>query len=383
MENRKKKILFIIWSYTYGGGAEALLTMIANNLDPQKYDVSIIEYHHAEIKTEPVNDSVHVLPPIEAVPTPENRSKTWQLYNSPEVLIDTYIKKDYDLYVSFNYLIPTFLLPTGTKNISWLHGDMYNLEEEEMLRERRRQDAAFYKVDRIVVISDNTERSMRDLFPDHMDKVVKIYNGIDTDKIRRMALGETPIRLEGPSLLFVGRLDENKNPARLVRVLKLVHKIGIRAHLYFMGRGDEEQKVLARAKEEGLTGFVHLLGYQQNPYPVIRQCDVVCLLSKSEGFSVGLLEAVSLEKPFITSRIGGAAELSDHGSCGTIIETDEEAAEAVCALLKRDKEEIAAACRKSIMRFELSHYIGQIETLFDEVMGEEADGVKKQGGRER
>ena len=376
MENRKKRLLFIIWSYTYGGGAEALLTMIANNLNPQKYDVSIIEYHHAEIKTEPVHDHIHVLPPIEAVPTPENRSKTWQLYHSPDVLINTYIKKDYDLYISFNYLIPTFLLPAGTKNISWIHGDVYDLAEEKVLRERKRQDVAFHKARKIVVISDNTERSVIDLFPDHADKVVKIYNGVDTDKVRRRSAEETAIRLEGPSLLFVGRLDENKNPARLVRVLKLVHERGIRAHLYFMGKGDEDQKVLARTEEENLHGFVHLLGYQQNPFPVIRQCDVVCLLSRSEGFSVSLLEAVALDRPFIAPRIGGAVELSDHGSCGTIIETDEEAAEAICTLLKREKEEIAAACRKSIERFALSHYIGQIETLFDSVM-EEQDGAGK------
>ncbi len=48
-EYMKKKILFIIWSFSYGGGAEALLTMIVNHLDPQKYEIGILEYYHAEI----------------------------------------------------------------------------------------------------------------------------------------------------------------------------------------------------------------------------------------------------------------------------------------------------------------------------------------------
>ena len=173
----KKKLLFIIWSYTYGGGAEALLTTIVNHLDPDKYDISIIEFHHADIKIEPVRDDIHVLPCIEAVKTPEKYSKIYQLYNTPEVLIDTYIGKSYDLYISFNYQIPTFLLPKGTKNIAWIHSDVYDLAEEDMKKERRRQDAAFNNVRKIVAISDNTEKSICELFPRHADKIVKIYNG--------------------------------------------------------------------------------------------------------------------------------------------------------------------------------------------------------------
>ena len=46
----KKKILFIIWSYTFGGGAESLLTSIVNHLNPEKYEISVIEYHHEGIK---------------------------------------------------------------------------------------------------------------------------------------------------------------------------------------------------------------------------------------------------------------------------------------------------------------------------------------------
>lgn len=364
----KKKILFIIWSYTYGGGAEALLTMIVNHLNPEKYDVSIIEYEHADIKVEPVNANIHVLPYIRAVETPEGYSKTWQLYNAPEILISTYIKKDYDLYISFNYQIPTFLLPKGTRNISWIHGDVYDLADEKVLRERKRQDVAFEKACRIVAISDNTEKSIKDLFPGHADKIVKIYNGIDVGKIRQMALEDTDVRLEGPSLLFVGRLEDGKNPSRLVGVLKLVHQQGIKAHLYFMGKGDRRDEILGKAKEQGLSEFVHLLGYRQNPFPVVKQADVVCLLSRSEGFSMCLLESVALDRPFVATPIGGAEELSNHGRCGRVIETDEEAAEAACDLIGRGKEEMRAECRKSIRRFELRQYMERVENLFDEVM---------------
>lgn len=120
-EPQKMKILFIIWSYTYGGGAESLLTMIVNHLNPEKYDISIIEYEHSNFKTEPVNHNIHILPPIEKVETVDHQKKGYQVYHTPEILIERYIKGDYDLYVSFNYQIPTFLLPAGAKI---LHGFM-------------------------------------------------------------------------------------------------------------------------------------------------------------------------------------------------------------------------------------------------------------------
>lgn len=327
------KILFIIWSYTYGGGAESLLTTIVNHLNPEKYDISIIEYEHAETKIEPVNSNIHVLPYIRAVETLEHYSKTYQLYNTPDTLINAYIKKDYDIYVSFNYLIPTFLLPKGTRNIAWIHSDVYDLAEGKMQRERKRQNAAFDNVRKIVAISDNTERSIRELFPGHTEKIVKIYNGVDARKIKEKSLEDTEIRVEGPAIAFVGRLEKRKAPARLVNVLKFVHEKEILAHLYFIGQGEEQKTIIQKAEECGLTEFVHLLGYQQNPFPIIKQCTIVCLLSKSEGFSMCLLEGIVLGKMFVASPVGGAKELSDHQKCGRIVETDSQAAGAVGELL--------------------------------------------------
>lgn len=364
----KKKILFIIWSYTYGGGAEALLTMIVNNLNPQKYEISIIEYHHAEFKVEPVNKNIRVLPPIDAVDTPEKYSKTYQLYNTPEVLIDAYIKGDYDLYVSFNYQIPTFLLPKGTKNISWIHTSVYDLVDEKVLRERKRQDIAFEKVKKIVAISDITDQSLKELFPNHIEKIVKIYNGIDIDNVKKKSLEKTDIQMEHPAIAFVGRMEERKKPVRLIPILKLVHESGVKAHLYYLGEGILRDRVSECADRYGLSEFVHLLGYQQNPFPIMKQCDVTCLLSEQEGFSISLMESVTLDVPFIATEIGGARELSNGQRCGCIIHTDEEAAKAIRNWIETDKGEIEIECQRSIKKFELKHYIEQIEALFDSVI---------------
>lgn len=364
----KKKILFIIWSYTYGGGAEALLTTIVNHLNSDKYDISIIEYEHAETKVEEVNDNIHVLPYMQAVPTEEKYSKTYQLYHMPELLINTYIKKGYDLYISFNYLIPTFLLPEGTKNISWIHGDVYNLADEKFLREKTRQNKAFYKVEKIVAISDLTKQSLEDIFPEHKDKFVKIYNGLDIDKVRRKSMEGTDVQISNPAAVFIGRLEKGKNPLRLINILRLVHDKGINLHLYYLGEGNLKTDIYELACKNNLVEFVHLLGYHQNPFPIIKQCDVTCLLSRQEGFSMSLLESIALNVPFVATKVGGALELSNKQRCGRIIKSDKEAVDAICSLLSKNKKDIQRMCKESIQRFNLDKYIAQIEGLIDSVI---------------
>ena len=63
---KKKKLLFIIWSYTSGGGAEVILANIVNNLDFTKYDVDILEYWHSDIQTLKTDKRVGLLNIIDA-----------------------------------------------------------------------------------------------------------------------------------------------------------------------------------------------------------------------------------------------------------------------------------------------------------------------------
>ncbi len=363
-----KKILFIIWSYTYGGGAEALLTMIVNNLNPKKYDISIIEYKHADVKVEKVNDNIHVLPSIEKIDTPEGTSKGYQVYHTPEILIDRYIKADYDLYISFNYQIPTFLLPKDTKNIAWIHGDVYDLGIPEAQREWRLQDEAFDKVKKIVAISDNTMRSLEKVFPRHKEKMVKIYNGIDIEKVRRQSAEIPSVILQRPAILYSGRLDINKNPERMLEVFSLLYKKDKNVHLYYLGKGELENRIRKRIVELEIQKNVHLLGYHDNPFPIVRQSDIVCLLSHSEGFSVSLLEALALGKPIVSTRVGAAETVVNHGMCGEVIDTNEEAVEAILHYIDADKGKIKKNCDVFVQRFELKYYIQQIENLIDKVI---------------
>lgn len=363
-----KRIFFIINCFSAGGGAESLLTQIVNHLNPEKYEIGIMEIIHNNIKTEPVNKNIKIYPYYVKADDPERKSRMYYVYHEWDKVIQEYIPQDYDLYVSFNYLKPTFLLPKGKKNIAWMHGDVYNLAQPDMAEEKSLQNEALHKVQKIVAVSDITTQSLMDLFPEHQGKLKMICNGINIEKVKKKAEEHTEIRLQHPALLSVGRLDANKNPLRMLEIFDKVHKEDKRVHLYYLGYGKLEQDVKRIAGEKRISDNVHLLGYHDNPFPIIAQCDISCMFSLSEGFPMALLESVALDKPFVSSVIGGSRILANGQRCGRTAETDEEAADEILELIHTDRQQIVEECRKSIKRFELNEYIRQIEELFDEVM---------------
>lgn len=363
-----KKILFLIFTYSMGGGAEALLTNIVNHLNPEKYDISIREIYHFDVKEEKVNDNVHVLPCMEPVETPEHRSKKYQIYNTPELLINKYVKGDYDLYISFNYQKPTFLLPKGTKNISWIHTDVYDLAAPDELREKNRQEVAFQNVQKIVSISDITTQSLINLFPNHAQKIVQIPNGLELEEVRKGAAADTQVRIEKESMVFVGRLEDRKDPVRLVGILKQLHEKGRKVHLYYLGQGELDKEIMEKTEEKELSAYVHLLGYHQNPFPILVQCSVNIFLSKTEGFGLGVAEGLALGVPFVGTDVGALKDLANEEKAGRIVSTDEEAANAVIELLDKDKEEIRRECFESVERYDMKNYIKRVEALLDEVL---------------
>lgn len=50
-----------MWSFSLGGGAEKILSTIVSNLDPEKYDIDILEMEHFDKGYESVPKHVRIL----------------------------------------------------------------------------------------------------------------------------------------------------------------------------------------------------------------------------------------------------------------------------------------------------------------------------------
>lgn len=370
-----KHVLFIIYTHTLGGGAEKILTTIVNHLDPEKYQIDILEYAQYDVKREGLNSNIHRLPPVLSM---KNDGKWSRLFKNIQVFsLPHWLKrhrKKYDLEISFNYLIPTFLLSHRCPSIAWIHGSIDDLKQNAYYRMLER--AALGKVNRIVAISENTYRSILDVYPQYKKKIELIYNGFDFDAIRSASREVCPIQIQHPAICFAGRLEKNKNPTSLIAAVDMLRKKGKRVYLYLMGEGVQRDALTQQIHDLELDSQISLLGYQNNPYPVMAQCDVIGMLSKSEGFPTVFPEAMSLGVPFVSTPVGGIAELSDDGRCGLVVQTVEDCTQALESILynKERWTMMSHACIKHIQQYSLEHQIKKIEALVDRVLDEEPCG---------
>lgn len=368
-KSEKKKILFIIWSFTYGGGAEKILANIVNSLDKNKYDIDVIEYWHSNINTEKTNDNINILPPVINSESDSIIKKVLYkilLETFPSILRKKYIKKKYDIEVSFNYMIPTFLLSHKTKTISWIHGDIYDLKENKynyLLQKR-----SLKHVNKIVAISNNTYKSLEEVFPCYSDKLLLINNGFDIESILKKANEEKLKEEKKKILLFINRFDENKNPLYALEVAKRLVDKGYDFKMQFLGRGELESQMIEMINKLDLSKYVEILGFKSNPYPYIKRSTLVLGCSKSEGFPTIFIEAIALGKPFITTSVGGAIEISDKEQCGLIANDIDDYVNKVIELLNDEKKynKFSNYGVKHSKSFTIESQIKKIEKLLDE-----------------
>ncbi len=368
---KKKKILFIIWSFSYGGGAERVLTNIVNNLNKEKYEIDILEYCYAGVKKEPINENITLYPPIIDYTNKKfsNKIKNFLIEKcvqiKPEIIRKKYLNKKYDIEIAFNNLIPSFLLDyENAKTICWVHGAIYNLKERNKLLEYQRK--YFKKADRIVTISNMTYDSVKSLFPEFKEKISIINNGFLFDNILKSALEE---KVEETDVLFCGRFDSNKNPIKMINIIKKAKEKKEDIKLGFLGQGELEEEVKELIKKYNLTENVKLFGYIKNPYTYIKSTKIMALTSFSEGFPTVLVEGMTLGKPFVSTLVAGTEEMSLNNKCGYRTNDDDEFANYIIKLLNDKKlyNKMSKECASNVLRFSLENQINNIENMMEEI----------------
>ncbi len=117
----------------------------------------------------------------------------------------------------------------------------------------------------------------------------------------------------GPVVLSVGQLEPVKGHRMLIEAFAAGKEVIPGAQLVLVGDGPERERLSAFTETTGLSDRVTFLGHIQDPLPFIAGADVFVQPSLSEGMSNALMEAMSLGRCIVATRVGAASDLLEHG----------------------------------------------------------------------
>jgi len=193
------------------------------------------------------------------------------------------------------------------------HGrDVRNISELTGVRQATRY--ACRRASTVIAVS----RYLRDLLvqelPELAAKVEVVDCGVDLTRFRHRDAEEARARVgwdgEGPRLLFVGSLDERKNPLRLADA---VERLGA-GQLAVIGDGPLRPALAARPGVRVVGRIEH-----ERVADWIDACNVLCQPSLAEPFGQAILEAMASERSVVATRIGGPPEFVPPGA-GVLID---------------------------------------------------------------
>lgn len=129
-----------------------------------------------------------------------------------------------------------------------------------------------------------------------------IYNPFDFSNIRQNAdvkLNSEYDIYNKKYILSLSSLDKRKRIDRTLHALSLASDKDI--DLILVGIGPTKAELIELAESLGLGHRVHFLGFQQNPYPFVKNAEMLILASDSEGLPTVVIESLICGTPVIST----------------------------------------------------------------------------------
>jgi glycosyltransferase involved in cell wall biosynthesis len=196
---------------------------------------------------------------------------------------------------------------------------------------------AYNKMNAIICVSDFTLQMFQQKFPGLNSKLKVIYNPVDSIRIERLSNDFLIERKSKFTIVSVGRLTVQKRFDRLIRVAARFRKENYDLTVQIIGDGELKEDLKNLSKKLETDDITEFVGFVNNPFPFIKNADLMVLPSASEGFGLVVVEAMALGIPVIATRTAGPTEILEENKYGLLSEHDDESIyQAIKKLIKDD-----------------------------------------------
>jgi glycosyltransferase involved in cell wall biosynthesis len=205
-------------------------------------------------------------------------------------------------------------------------------------------------------------------------KITVIPNAVDLQRfqprpeLRKRLRNEYSLHDSDIVIGFAGRLVPVKGIDRLVDAMHILVKKNPAFHLFIVGAGLLESKLIRRSEQAQLDGHIHFLGFRSDVSEIMNVFDIGCMPSRQEAFGITAMEMMSMRIPLVCTNVEGLGEFTQNRRTALHLDSiqPEEIAETILELagnekLKTDLQQNAFEyCRQ----FSIAAFVSQVETLY-------------------
>lgn len=343
------------------GGAERIVTTIANHLSRDRFEPKILLLRKRGGYLSLLKEDVEIID-----------VKTERIRHSLKpILREIYRRKPDIVFSGFGevnaYLSLFIKVFPKTKFIA----RETNVVSEHVTRKEIKFFYNFYNnYQRIIAQSDDMKKDLIAQFNIKQQKIVKINNPVDFDFIDarlRTSVRPESFRHNYKNIVAIGNLSARKGFDNLLKVFSRLKNENILLHI--LGDG-KDRDMLHQMKDFLGLDQVIFHGKQENPYQFLKHADLFILSSRYEGFPNVLLEAGACGTYSLANNCpGGINEIIQDGTNGEIadIENHEDFAQKIINVLHQSHER--DSIRDSIQsRFSKNIILSEYEKVLLDLM---------------
>lgn len=348
----KIKLLVVIPSLQCGG-TEKYIALLCNNIDTQKFDVTLAVINNAEAFYTINNTAVNVVN-LNTKAVKLSFFKIRQLVKKLQPHIVYTNANHLNLYFALfkNLLAPKTIVIARESSIVSINSKRakYPVLYNWLIKR-------FYKrLDHIICQSLYMQQDLIANYGIEKSKTTVINNTVE----ETAAVNNT---VQKNKFITVARLSEEKGIDRLIQA---VAKLKIPFSYYIIGDGNKKEALQQLVQKLGLQNNVFFEGQKQQPFKGMEDAGFFLMGSHYEGFPNVLLEAGAYGIPVIAFNVpGGINEIITDGQNGLLVNDDGPGAFAAAIAAAGNTNFSRAAIKESTFsRFSIKTAVVETEKLF-------------------
>jgi L-malate glycosyltransferase len=376
----KRKIIYIIDSLKGVGGMEKHVLQVVKGLPGDRYDCKIITFING--KTEITTQLADLGIPIFNIQY--NRAFSFRGVTKAIQLYKLLKTERPDIVETFHHSADTFGVLVaklaGAKNIISNKRDLaqYKTRLQRMMSKFINNFITHY-----FAVCENIAKKISADENIPLNKFTVQYNGVlSTDQqIETINLPNQKKTKKKFTIVCIANLRIEKGIHYLIHAVYLLKSKGFSIQTYILGAGPCKKQLLEIAKDLDLRKEIHFTGHVTNVKEYVKNADMCCLPATSnEGFSNGILEAMSAGKPVVATDVGGNAEAVENGANGFIVPAGDfiALAAAIEKLIKNQSMRLKMGnnCYQSVkINFNIKSMIASLDAFYSALMNGEVQSV--------